>query len=162
MGQLKLRQLKEEIGLVLAPVQPPQQPPPAGGLVVVHPGVVPRGQGVHAVIQGPVHQRAELDLPVAVHTGVRGPSPGVLSGEIGHDRIPEQIAKVQHRMLDAHGRRQLLGQGDVVPGAAYAASLVPRTQPQRHGVDLVSLLAQQQRRRGAVHAAAHGKANSLW
>ncbi|CAN4050451.1 YgiT-type zinc finger protein, partial [Dysosmobacter welbionis] len=70
MGQLVLGQLIEEVRLVLPSIRAPQQLPAAGGRIEADSGVMAGGHGVRALVQRPVQQGAELDLPVAVNAGI--------------------------------------------------------------------------------------------
>lgn len=53
MGQLLLGQVIEHIALILTLVQPLFQQPAAGGLVLLHPGVMARDHILHAMALGP-------------------------------------------------------------------------------------------------------------
>ena len=155
MGQLTLGQLIEEIGLVLSPVHAPQQLP-AAGIVLPQAGVVAGGNGVRPLGQGPVQQGAELDLPVAVDTGIGGAAVGIGPHEPVHDLPLKQLTQIQHHVGDPHGGSYGTGRLDVVRRAAQAGTVLVVVQAQRHAGDVAAGLLQQQRCGGAVHPAAHG------
>ncbi len=78
--QLLLRQVVEHIALILTFVQTLFEQEPAGGLVLLHPGIVTRDHILHAVGFGPVQQMAELHIFIAVDAGVRGAAGFVARG----------------------------------------------------------------------------------
>ena len=71
MRQLLLSEVVEHVALVLALVQPLFEQETAGGLVLLHPGIVARDHILHAVCPGPVQQMAELHIFIAVDAWVR-------------------------------------------------------------------------------------------
>ena len=148
-----LRQLIEHVALVLPPVGSPQQQMPAGRLVLPDPGIMSGGQGVSAVVQGPVQQGAELDAPVAVHAGIGGASRCIFTDETVHDLPLKQLPQIQNRVGDAQSISHAAGVGDVL---LLGIRRTGAAQAQSDAEYLISLLAQQQRCSGAVHAAAHG------
>ena len=161
MGQLVLGQLIEEVRLVLPSIRAPQQLPAAGGRIEADSGVMAGGHGVRALVQRPVQQGTELDLPVAVNAGIGCAAVGVGPHKPVHDPLAEQIAQVQHHMGNPHAGGHGAGCLDIIRRAAQARAVLIGMQAQRHAGDIIAGLPQQQRRRGAVHAAAHGHKYTL-
>ena len=161
VGQLALGQLVEEIGLVLPPVRAPQQLPAVRGLIEPDPGIVPGGDGVRPLVQGPVQQGAELDLPVAVDAGIGSPAVCIGPHEPVHHLLLEKVTQIQHHMGDPHAGGHRPSRLDVVRRAAQARPVLVVVKAQRHTGDVTARLLQQQCRRSAVHAAAHGGENPL-
>ena len=119
------------------------------------------GDGIRPLLQRPVQQSAELDLPVAVDAGVGGPAVYIFLHKAIHDGDAEQPAQVQHLMGDPHGGGHRPGRLNIIRRAAQARPVLIGMQAQRDAGDVVPGPPQQQRRRGAVHAAAHGGKHAL-
>ena len=159
MGQLELGELIEHIALVLPSVAAPQQPPAARRLVVVHTGIVPRGQIVVAQLQRPVQQRAELQLPVAVDAGVGRPARAVFIHEFLHDAAGEPLRFVQQ--MELHAQPLCHGTGILgVPGRK-AVHLRITVQAEHGPAAGIALRLQQRGGGGAVHPAGHGDQYAL-
>src|SRR2546427_3681083 len=97
--QLLLGEAREDIRLVLVPVDRAQEPVPAVR-GPVHAGVMPRGQELHADPADPAQEEIELDRLVAGDAGVRGAPAGVLPGEAAGDAPPAPRPEAEHVMPD--------------------------------------------------------------
>ena len=119
----------EDVGLVLIPVHPAPQRP-LRSRPSDHPGVVTRRDGVEIEGGRPLQKAIELQVPVALDTGVRRASRGVV-GHIGtYDVALEGLAEVEHVM----GYAQLLSHpAGVVNVRDRAAAGVGGTAPELHG-----------------------------
>lgn len=71
MRELVLRELVENVALILVPVAPAQEPPAAALPVALDAGIVPGRDIVIPQQERPVEQRAELQTAVAVDARVR-------------------------------------------------------------------------------------------
>ena len=148
MGQLLLGQVIEHIALILALVQPLFQQPAAGGLVLLHPGVMARDHILHAMALSPAEQVVELHIPVAVDAGVGRAAHLVYPDEFFDDLLPEVGGEIQHLIGDIHRKGHLGGILDILFGAAGMETGLPQR--------LVSGEPHQPCRHRAVHTAAHG------
>ena len=155
MRELALRHLVEHIALILVRVHAAQEQVTARRSVEADAGVVPGGNIVEAVVERPVEHRAELQLAVAVQTGVRGAARAVFRDKMPHDLAAEKVAQVEHPVGDAHLRGDARGLLDVVGAAAGAGTVLIMVQPQRDARNVIALLLQQENAGGAVHAAGH-------
>ena len=57
-----------------------------------YPGIVAGGDGVRTMVQGPIQQGTEFDLPIAVDTGIWRASMDILRHKFVHDLPLEQMA----------------------------------------------------------------------
>ena len=155
MRELALRHLVEHIALILVRVHAAQEQVTARRSVEADAGVVPGGNIVEAVVERPVEHRTELQLAVAVQTGVRGAARAVFRDKMPHDLAAEKVAQVEHLMGDAHLRGDARGLLDVVGAAAGAGTVLIMVQLQRDAGNSIALPLQQEDAGGAVHAARH-------
>src|SRR5215213_10983317 len=90
-AELLLGQRVEDVALVLFRVDGAQQTVrlPHRRIAALDPGVVSGSQTIGSDQLGPLHQVAELHMPVALQAGVRGPPRGVLVDETLDDRLAE-------------------------------------------------------------------------
>ena len=68
--------------------------------VSLNSGVMPGGNTFVAVSDNPVHEQAELDVPVADRTGVWRPAFGIAGGEVVQHVAPKRLFQVNHLQLD--------------------------------------------------------------
>ena len=160
MRQLLLGEVVEHVALVLALVQPLFEQETAGGLVLLHPGIVARDHILHAVCPGPVQQMAELHIFIAVDAGVRRAARLIHADEFFNDLLPEVGREIQHLVRDIHGIRHLCRVLDVLFRAAgVKAGLSQRFvagKPHGDAGAVIACLLHEPCRHRAVHAAAHG------
>ena len=160
MGQLLLGQVIEHIALILALVQPLFQQPAAGGLVLLHPGVMARDHILHAMALSPAEQVVELHIPVAVDAGVGRAAHLVYPDEFFDDLLPEVGGEIQHLIGDIHRKGHLGGILDILFGAAGVETRLPQRlvagEPHGDAGAVVSCLLHQPCCHRAVHTAAHG------
>src|SRR5690606_14970657 len=97
--QLCLSELVQEVALVLAAVDPPQEPPVAA--LVRHAGVVPGCDGLRAQFAGRVEEVLELDLAVAEYVRVGRTAGGVLGQEVFEHAAPVLAGEVAEMDRDA-------------------------------------------------------------
>ena len=161
MAQLALGQLIEHVALVLPPVFAPQQQPPPPLLIVAHPGIVAGSDGIRPLLQRPVQQGTEFDLPVAVDAGIGSSALHIFLHKVVHDGGAEQPAQIQHLMGNPHGGGHRFGHLNIICRTAQARPVLIGMQAQRDAGDVVPGPPQQQCRRSAVHAAAHGSKHAL-
>ena len=160
VSQLRLREVVEHIALVLALVQPLFQQPAAGGLVLLHPGVVARDHIVQPVGLGPAEQVVELHILVAVDAGIGRAASLVDPDELVDDLFLKIGGEVQHLVGDVHRIGHLGGVLDVPLGAAGVQPLGVHglVAGEAHGdagaVEAVPL--HEPCRHRAIHTAAHG------
>ena len=160
MGQLLLGQVIEHIALILTLVQPLFQQPAAGGLVLLHPGVVARDHIVQPVGLGPAEQVVELHILVAVDAGIGRAAGLVDPDELVDDLLLKIGGEVQHLVGDVHRIGHLGGVLDVPLGAAGVQPLGVHglVAGEAHGdagaVEAVPL--HEPCRHRAIHTAAHG------
>ena len=121
--------------------------------------VVAGGDGVRPLIQGPVQQGAEFDLPVAVYAGVRRAAVGVRPHKPVHHLTAELLAQIQHHVGNPKCPGHRFCRVDVICGTAQARTVLECVEPHGHAGDLIASLEQQERRSRAVHSAAHGSKN---
>ena len=142
----------QRVGLVLGRVGGEAQQ--AAGRVGA--GVVAGGQGRRAHAVGEVEHRVEAHAAVAAHARV-GRQAGRVVGHPGvDDARPEGVAHVERQVREAHAVRQRAGRADGRRRAARPLAVGLRVAPQLdgHGRDLAAVLRAQERRDGAVDAAA--------
>ena len=127
-------------------------------MIMIHPGIMARGQILET--QGPhlVEERPELDGPVAVHAGVRGPPPQILGDEGTNDLLLQITGKIKNIMADSELLADPPGVLDLLGTAALDRSLFRRGDAQAHGDadDLMSVFFKKPGRDGGIDAAAHG------
>ena len=146
--KLGLREREEIVRLVLRRVKP--APEFHATPVALDPGVMPRRQELPALAAGLFEQPAELDLGVAHGARVRRPPAQVFRADVV-DEEREILREVEDRERDAQAFRDPPGPVGRLR-RRRAANGPPRHERPR---DVVPLLQQAPRRRGAVHAAAH-------
>ena len=159
MGQLCLRQGVQHIALVLLPVISPQQQPASGFFIKFYISVVACGNVVAAQLSRFREQLPQLHILVAVHTGIGRPPAFILRNEMVYDKLTEVRTEIKHVMGKPHLFRNLLR----VPHVSKTAVCFP-CQPdvfvfkhlQGDANYIITRFLQQQCRRTAVHAAAHG------
>ena len=81
MRELVLRELVENVALVLVPVAPAQEPPAAALPVALNAGIVPGRDKLRTDTVGDGDKRFELDARVADYAGVRRLAAQVRLGE---------------------------------------------------------------------------------
>ena len=152
-GELLLVEPVQEVGLVLALVARAQQPPAAGR---AHPARVVAGRdGARAERVRVIEERAELDLAVAQHVGVRRAAAAVLGEEDLEHPLPVLVGQVHGAERDAQRVAHRARIGEILRRRAVAAGvvLVPVLHEHRAHRDAVRAQALQRDRR--VHAAGH-------
>ena len=159
MGQLVLGQHIQEIGLVLGTVRRPLQQPAAAGRILFDAGVMSGGHAVAPQGPDPLEQRPEFHIPVAHRAGVRSSARLVLVHEIPDDGIPKHLGKIKHiegESQPAGHQGGILGVGQGTAGLFPAlAQVLVVEHSEVHAGKLITLLLKQNRRHGAVYAAAH-------
>ena len=118
MSQLLLRQVVKHIALIFSFVQTLLQQPAAGGLVLLHAGIVACDHILHPMLPRPGEKVVELHIPVAVDAGVRGAARLIDPDEFFDDLLPEVGGEIQHLIGDIHRIRHLGGIFDVLFRAA--------------------------------------------
>ena len=147
-GELFLGEACQEVGLVLHLIQPFQKADAA--LIPGQPGVVARSQSVCAGLHGEVQKGFELDLRVAEHVRVGGPSGGILRQEVGEDPVLILLGKVDRVVGDVQGFADPAHVLVVLLRRAGAVHILPIAHEDAR--DFKALLLQQQSRHGAVNA----------
>ena len=156
-SQHLLGEVVEEVALVLAGIQPPQQLVPATPISghrqrltssgMADPGVMASGETTDLTLgAGPGQHRAELDLPVAAGTGQGGDPAAIAIQQEINDLALEVLAEIHHMV----GNPQLLTDGGCVHQAFGTAGALAAHQPQGETLHLPAGLHQQGGREGAV------------
>lgn len=148
VAQLLLRELAEEVALVLVGVAAREQPvddAPVGERLDLLAAVVARGDVVGPQLEGFAQEDVELDLAVAQHVGIGRAAPFVLGEHVFHDAravVGREVNDVQRNVQLA---RDELGEDAVVVPRAVALErargVVPVDHEEPHHV--VSLLLEQ-------------------
>ena len=121
---------------------------------------------VGAERSGALEERVELDVGVAVETGVWRATFGILVDELIDDELAEWALQIQRVVRNAQSLGNAAGVADVLNGAALTTAGVVlglRLGPEAHGDpdDLIALLDQECCRDGRIHAAAHADDDAL-
>ncbi len=161
--QLVLGQLEQEVRLVLRPIAPAQQQVAAPSGVVPHACVMARGHRAGLHLLGHAEEVAELHVGIAQHTGRRRAAVPVALDERPHHLRLELGLEVQHIERETQARGDGARVVQVVDRTATSrgnrtAAGVALLVPQLHGEtdEVKTLLLQNDGRRRAVDAAAHG------
>ena len=151
MGKLLRGQHGEDVALILFGIRRLLHETPAAAFP--DSGIMSGRDGIVSGIDGAVEQKAELDMPVADDAGIGGQTVGIRIGEIVGDVLPERSGSVPRRVRQS----QRIADPPCVRGILL---LRIGKHGQRHA-HAVSGVAQEESRRAAVHAAAHGYDISL-
>ena len=147
-----LRQVVEEIALVFAAVQSPQQlmATVLAPVAMANPGVVTGGNARDAAfLLSPSQHRSEFHLPIATGAGQRGDTIGIALHQKVNDLLFEMFAEVHHVV----GHAKLLADSGCIHQAFSAASPLPTHQPEGQAFHLPARLHQQGGGQGAVDTA---------
>jgi len=109
---------------------------------------------------GMTRQRAEFQMTVAFHTGIRRPSALILKDELADYPLFHQTGKVKNPVGNPELIAHSLSVGDGF--IRKPPGLIPRpvnTQQHCRPGNLITRLFEQQRRDGRIHPAAHGHQN---
>ena len=150
-----LRELVEDIALVLVPVTAPEEAVFLRGCIEVHPGVVAGGQVIVAQEQGTLQQGAELQTAVAVDAGVGGAPGAVFGDKAVHDIPGKALRLIENIEFHAQTVGNAAGIGGIV-GRAAGALRLSAVQAQHGPVACIALLPEQEGGGGAVYPAGHG------
>ncbi len=151
--QLLLRQLVQEVALVLGRVDRLQQLDAGGGRP--HAGVVARRDVVRAQRAGVIEERAELDLAVAQHVRVRRAAGLVLAQEVREHALAILGGEVDRLELDADDVRHRRRVDEVRARRAVLLGVVVLPVLHEDADDVAALLLQQPRGDRRVDAARH-------
>ena len=115
------------------------------------------GDGVEAVVAGPLEEHAELDLAVAHHVGIRREAAPVAVEQVVDDAGAVLVHEVDDAELDAEAFGGGAGVVDVLLPGAFADDVV-LVDPVLHvrADELVAFALQEERGHGAVDSAGHG------
>jgi len=151
--QLRLGQVPEHVALILLVVGPAHQE--VGAVARTNLRVMTGRDGVETEPPGAFEEQVELDVAIALDTGVRRLSRGVSVNEGRDDVAFELLGVVEHVVIDA----KYLGHATrVVDVGDRTAARVRHAAPelQRGAHDLVTLLDQETRGDRRIDAATHG------
>ena len=151
--QLLLRQLMQEIGLVLRPVERLQELDARAG--AARPRVVAGGDVIGAERARMVEERAELDLAVAEHVGVRRAAGRVLAQEAREHALAVFGGEVDRLELDADDVGHRRGVDEVGARRAVVVGVVVLPVLHEQADDVESLLLEQPGGHRRVDATGH-------
>ena len=179
MGERVLRQMEEDIALVLLGVKPAFQQVAARFLVVGAPGVMSGRHVVEIQLAATLLQGVELHVAVAVDAWVGGSTAQVLLAEAVNHFASEKSLVVEDEVVHPQTERHLTRVFDIARGAAGALThdarvgaapvdsacrpleVVVAEELAGGARGLVALTAQQEGGNGAVDAAAHCDKNAF-
>ena len=119
---------------------------------------MPGRQAIGADHPGPLHQMAELHVPVAFETGIRRAAVGIFVDELDRRRLPNSLFHIDgvERHPDARaGRARIVHGRNAAAGIGRMIRIVGREEAQIHADHAVATLAHDQRGDGAIDAATH-------
>ena len=165
VGHLILIQTGQKIGLILGSIFGLAQQIPAGFFVLANPGIVPGYHIVTAQNPGPIQQSLELQVPVAVNTGVGGQTGLVAADKFLYDFLFKSFLEIK----DVVGNSQPVGHAAGIlyivqgtAGSGFARKQVVIIQP-HGGADTVKAALQHQKcGHRTVHTAAHADHCLFW
>ena len=144
-----LGQVVEEIALVFAGIEAPQQLMAPLIAAMADPGVVAGGDaGQLALLQGPIKHRSEFHRSIALGAGQWRDPIAITIHQPLHDLLLERLPCVHHVM----GNAELLTDAGCIHKPLGATGPFPAHQPERQAFHLPARLHQQCRRQGTVDA----------
>ncbi|MPM81745.1 hypothetical protein SDC9_128802 [bioreactor metagenome] len=151
--QLRLRQPREEIRLILARVECAHQLDP---VALVQPRVVAGCQRARPRGHREIQKRLELDFAVAEHVRIRRPPAGIFLQKIGKYAVailPRKVHRIVGNSDHAANVLDILIIARRGADAGFFVLFFPVFH--EHADDVLALLLEQVGRHGAVHATGH-------
>src|SRR5262245_872139 len=162
--QLRLGQIKEEVGLIFLRIASPSNVVPPT-LVLPHGCVMSRRHPTRPQLLRPLQQGRKFEIAVALHAGVRRGALAISIDKVVDDMLGKLRLEIDHVEGNTEGRCHAARIGYVLQRTTSFVVGCSRLWPvpELHGDTnhLIALLVQQRRADRAIHTATHGDHHTL-